>query len=844
MLRKRLEVELKTKSPKVQEEREEKNSKLLISRRNNLIVVPVVLLLFIIFDSFKTPRTENTQQMTHTAFFSDAFVNGFIPVSAIVGIIFALWMWKRVSNVKVTTRDSVYRGDNGRDYLLEEEASNETEVIRAAADIQDAISEGANSFLFTEYKYMAIFMAVFAVIMFLFLGSNDKYSFKWSVNDKSCALGLTSCAQSGTTALASVVSFLLGAATSIMSGYLGMKIATYANARTALEARKGVAPAFMCAFRSGAVMGFLLTSLGLIVLFLTLLVYRAIFTKDGVTDWGSLFETITGYGLGGSSIALFGRVGGGIYTKAADVGADLVGKVEQGIPEDDPRNPATIADNVGDNVGDIAGMGADLFGSFAEATCAALVVASLSSLGSDGSWKGLMFPLLITGAGILVCLGTTLLATDFFPAKQVDEIEKTLKMQLIISTLIMTPVSYFIAAGSLPATFSHVSGKTGDVTDVDMFWCVAIGLWAGLAIGLVTEYYTSNAYDPVKDVADSCKTGAATNIIFGLALGYKSCIVPIFCISGCVVVSYTLAGFFGVACSALGMLGTLSTGLAIDAYGPIADNAGGIAEMAKMGSDIRERTDALDAAGNTTAAIGKGFAIGSAALVSFALFGAFITRCEAELPGGATGTVNLLEENGKVFVGLLVGAMLPYWFSAMTMKSVGKAALAMVEEVRRQFNSIAGIMEGTTKPDYNKCVEISTDASLSEMIAPGILVMITPLITGIFFGYLTLAGLLIGGLVSGVQMAISMSNTGGAWDNAKKYIEAQASEHARSLGGKGTEVHMAAVVGDTVGDPLKDTSGPALNILMKLMAVESLVFAPAFMLFGDGKGLVYSWFHN
>jgi len=415
----------------------------------------------------------------------------------------------------------------------------------------------------------------------------------------------------------------------------------------------------------------------------------------------------------------------------------------------------------------------------------------------------------------------------------------------------MTPASYFIAAGCLPETFSGVSGLKAHtvVHYYDMFWCVAIGLWAGLAIGLVTEYYTSNAYDPVKDVADSCKTGAATNIIFGLALGYKSVIIPIFCISGCIVVGFSFAGFFGVSAAALGMLGTLSTCLAIDAYGPIADNAGGIAEMAEMGSDIRERTDALDAAGNTTAAIGKGFAIGSAALVSLALFGAFITRCEAELSASSehiSGDVNLLEKNGKVFIGLLVGAMLPYWFSAMTMKSVGTAALAMVEEVRRQFNTIAGLMEGTSKPDYHKCIKIATDASLSEMIAPGVLVLVTPIVTGILFGYLTLAGLLAGALVSGVQMAISMSNTGGAWDNAKKYIEAQASEHARSLGGKGSDGHTAAVIGDTVGDPLKDTSGPALNILMKLMAVESLVFAPAFMLpaFANGDGLIVQWFSS
>ncbi|KAH7447017.1 hypothetical protein KP509_01G087500 [Ceratopteris richardii] len=600
-----------------------------------------------------------------------------------------------------------------------------------------------------------------------------------------------------------------------------MKIATYANARTTLEARKGVGKAFIAAFRSGSVMGFLLAAAGLLVLYITINVFK-IYYK---TEWEGLFEAITGYGLGGSSVALFGRVGGGIYTKAADVGADLVGKVEKNIPEDDPRNPAVIADNVGDNVGDIAGMGSDLFGSFAESSCAALVVASISSFGTTHDFTAMCFPLLISSMGIIVCLITTLFATDFYEITEVSQIEPTLKRQLLISTALMTLGILLVCYLAVPDTFTiyNLGNTPKEVKWWHLFFCVAVGLWAGLIIGYTTEYFTSNAYSPVRDVADSCRTGAATNVIFGLALGYKSVIIPIFAIAVAIYVSFALAVFYGIAVAALGMLSTIATGLAIDAYGPISDNAGGIAEMAGMSHHIRERTDALDAAGNTTAAIGKGFAIGSAALVSLALFGAYVSRASLQ-------SVDVL--SAKVFIGLIVGAMLPYWFSAMTMKSVGKAALSMVEEVRRQFNTIPGLMDGINDPDYATCVKISTDASIKEMIPPGALVMITPLVVGILFGVETLAGLLAGALVSGVQIAISASNTGGAWDNAKKYIEAGASEHARSLGPKGSDAHKAAVIGDTVGDPLKDTSGPSLNILIKLMAVESLVFAPFFAAHG------------
>ncbi|KAG6533010.1 hypothetical protein ZIOFF_006870 [Zingiber officinale] len=769
-----------------------------------------------------------------------------IPVAAVVGIVFALAQWLLVSKVKLTPGKTGSSKDGVSDFLIEEEEGlNDHNVVVKCAEIQNAISEGKNlliwasgfratSFLFTEYQYVGIFMVAFAVLIFLFLGSVEGFSTK----SQPCTYGKDKyCKPALANAVFSTVAFLLGAITSLVSGFLGMKIATYANARTTLEARKGVGKAFITAFRSGAVMGFLLAANGLVVLYIAINLFKLYYGDD----WEGLFESITGYGLGGSSMALFGRVGGGIYTKAADVGADLVGKVERNIPEDDPRNPAVIADNVGDNVGDIAGMGSDLFGSYAESSCAALVVASISSFGVNLDFTAMCYPLLISSMGIIVCLITTLFATDFFEIKAVEEIEPALKKQLIISTALMTIGIAIVTWVALPSSFTIFNfGEQKQVKNWQLFFCVAIGLWAGLVIGFVTEYYTSNAYSPVQDVADSCRTGAATNVIFGLALGYKSVIIPIFAIAISIFVSFSLAAMYGIAVAALGMLSTIATGLAIDAYGPISDNAGGIAEMAGMSHRIRERTDALDAAGNTTAAIGKGFAIGSAALVSLALFGAFVSRA-------AISTVDVLTP--KVFIGLIVGAMLPYWFSAMTMKSVGSAALKMVEEVRRQFNNIPGIMEGTARPDYATCVKISTDASIKEMIPPGALVMLTPLIVGTFFGVETLSGVLAGSLVSGVQIAISASNTGGAWDNAKKYIEvssctigsgAGASEHARTLGPKGSDPHKAAVIGDTIGDPLKDTSGPSLNILIKLMAVESLVFAPFFATHG---GLLFKIFN-
>uniref|UniRef100_A0A0E0KYQ2 H(+)-exporting diphosphatase n=1 Tax=Oryza punctata TaxID=4537 RepID=A0A0E0KYQ2_ORYPU len=749
-----------------------------------------------------------------------------IPLAAVIGILFAVLQWYVVSRVAVPPHDGGGAGkgeresDGGDDD--EEDGVDYRGVEARCAEIQHAISVGATSFLMTEYKYLGVFMAAFAAVIFVSLGSVRRFS----TSPEPCPYDAARmCRPALANAAFTAVAFLLGATTSVVSGYLGMRVATFANARTALEARRGVGRAFTVAFRSGAAMGFLLASSALLVLFAAVNVFGLYYGDD----WGGLYEAITGYGLGGSSMALFGRVGGGIYTKAADVGADLVGKVERNIPEDDPRNPAVIADNVGDNVGDIAGMGSDLFGSYAESSCAALFVASISSFGAEHDFAAMMYPLLVSAAGIVACAATTLVATDATEVGGVNEVAPALKRQILVSTVLMTAAIAAVTFLALPRSFTLFDfGERKLVKNWHLFICVSAGLWAGLVIGYVTEYFTSNAYGPVQTVANSCRTGAATNVIFGLAVGYKSVIVPIFAIAGAIYASFRLAAMYGIALAALGMLSTIATGLTIDAYGPISDNAGGIAEMAGMPRHVRERTDALDAAGNTTAAIGKGFAIGSAALVSLALFGAYVSRAGIE-------TVNVVSP--KVFVGLLAGAMLPYWFSAMTMRSVGSAALRMVEEVRRQFDEIPGLAEGLAAPDYATCVRISTDASLREMVAPGALVMASPLVAGTLFGVEALAGMLAGALVSGVQVAISASNSGGAWDNAKKYIEAGATEEARSLGPKGSEAHKAAVIGDTIGDPLKDTSGPSLNILVKLMAVEALVFAPFFAAHG---GIVFN----
>jgi H(+)-translocating pyrophosphatase len=588
----------------------------------------------------------------------------------------------------------------------------DTSVNKKVVEISDAIARGARAFLLAEYKYMFIFLVVFGVLVLLAVGSTieadpDDFSGEF----KPWVAGALS-----------MVAFVMGGVTSIASGYVGMMIAVQANSRTALQAQRGYVPAFRTAFRAGAVLGFALCGLALIVLFILIMLFQLQFSfadKDAPVEKPIytvryLFETIASYGFGGSSIALFGRVGGGIYTKAADVGADLVGKVEQGIPEDDPRNPAVIADNVGDNVGDVAGMGADLFGSFAEASCAALVIASDSTSGVlVNNWNSMLVPLTISASGIVACMLTSFLASHIGSVVRQQDIEPALKRQLFVSTVLETPLLVMICMLFLPEDFciggTHVKNWGAAI-------CVTSGLWAGLCIGYITEYYTSHSYRPVREVAASCKTGAATNIIYGLALGYNSAIIPVLAIAGSIFVSFQLASLYGIALAALGILSTLSIGLTIDVYGPVSDNAGGIAEMAGIGEHVRERTDALDAAGNTTAAIGKGFAIGSAAFVSLALFGAYVTRVRAVHPAF---TVDILQP--FQFCGLLIGAMLPYAFSALTMKSVGKAALAMVEEVRRQFLEIPGIMEGTGQPDYERCVKISTESSLREMILPGVI---------------------------------------------------------------------------------------------------------------------------
>jgi len=697
-----------------------------------------------------------------------------------------------------------------------DESAHKAKQTALLIEIYEAIRVGAQAFLWAEYKICAIFCLGFVSVI----------------------IGLVSWGQNPQAGALTGLAFVVGALTSIISGYIGMTVAVYSNVRTTINAcKEGYRECFNTAFRAGAVMGFCLNGLGLFVIYVLLCFYSLHYQRQ---DWSTLMECISGYGLGGSTIAMFGRVGGGIYTKAADVGADLVGKVIHGIPEDDPRNPATIADNVGDNVGDVAGMGADLFGSFAEATCACLVIGSQSADLVDAGWGALMFPLIISALGLVVCFICSFVATDIYPVTAEDRVELGLRLQLILTTLVMLPIS-MISIQWLPETFElNGVAKICHGTQIKAFVCVVIGVCGGLIIGLTTEYYTSKLFAPVKELVESTKTGAATNIIHGLALGYKSTILPVFVLAILVYTSFELLDMYGISLCACGMLSNLATGLTIDAYGPVCDNAGGIAEMAELPKYVRAKTDALDAAGNTTAAVGKGFAIGSAALVSLALYGAFVVRVR---------TASIADGNGDspreiltpiIFAFLLVGAMIPYWFSAMTMKSVGSAAMLMVFEVQRQFEANPNLLiEGTTeRPDYRQCVAISTDASLREMVAPAALVIFSPLITGTFFGVYALYALLTGSLLSSVMLAISMSNTGGAWDNCKKFIELTGVEHPKGvINGKGTDCHKAAVVGDTVGDPLKDTSGPALNIVMKLQAIISLVFANYFYQINQGHGL-------
>jgi len=709
-------------------------------------------------------------------------VNLLIGVPGALGIFWSALQWKNVANVKIDGHPDLLRNQDGKN-----KAKND-EIVDMMMKISKTISEGAMSFLFAEYIYMAVFIAIFSGILIFF------------------------------TDVPTMVAFVLGAVTSILCGWIGMKIAVYTNVRTTHQCWKDLGSGFDVAIQGGCVMGLSLVSIGILVLWGIVTYFPQVFHFDSPKV---MYEAIAGYGLGGSCIALFGRVGGGIYTKAADVGADLSGKNDYGLEEDDYRNPACIADNVGDNVGDIAGMGADLFGSFAEATCAALVLAAASP-DLHTEFCALMYPVLISSTGIIVGLVTLILQKFIYPVKDAPDVEKSLKGILVISTALMTPVVCALSYFCLPEKFAMGSKGFENVQREYCAVSVMLGLWSGLVIGFITEYYTSHSYEPVREIAETQKQSAATGIIYGLALGYLSCIVPVLCLGITILIAHSLCGMFGVALGALGMLGTMTMALTIDAYGPISDNAGGIAEMSGLPEEVRGLTDCLDAAGNTTAAIGKGFAIGSAALVSLALFGAFTVRAEVT-------EVDIL--NPWVFTGLLFGAMMPYAFAAWTMKSVGKAANDMVKECLVQFPKIMGPEK--MKPDYDRCIRISTDASLREMLAPGALVIFSPLVTGLGFGKNACAGLLSGALVSSVQLAISMSNTGGAWDNSKKYIS------AGGLGKefvKGSEAHKNSVTGDTVGDPLKDTSGPALNIVMKLTAILSLVFGSAIAKYSNDQG--------
>ncbi len=645
--------------------------------------------------------------------------------------------------------------------VLSEDQGNER-----MQEIGKAVQEGAAAFLGREYRTLAIFVVIVAVVLGVFIDPET------------------------------AVAYIVGAICSAGTGYIGMNIAVRANTRTASAAMRGLNPGLRVAFNSGAVMGITVVGISIVGISILYLVFQDI-------------TMVAGFGFGASSIALFARVGGGIFTKAADVGSDIVGKVEAGIPEDDPRNPATIADNVGDNVGDVAGMGADLFESYSSSIIATIAIAAaVAAAGSSDFAPRLVLPFLIASMGIVSSIfGTFLVRTG--GEASMSKLLWALRKGIYFASILVIGLSY--------AVIQMLGVEDGN----RVFLAIVTGLIAGNVIGFATEFYTSYEYFPTRRISEASQTGAGTTIITGFATGMMSTLIPVVSVVAAILISYWAADLYGVAIAAVGMLSTLGITLATDAYGPVADNAGGIAEQSHLDPEVRERTDALDSLGNTTAATGKGFAIGSAALTSLALLAAYALTIEELNPDVGEVVFNILDPN--VLVGLFIGALLPFVFSALTMQAVGTAAYDIVNEVRRQFREIPGIMEGTGRPDYARCVDISTRGSLRAMILPGTMAVVAPIAVGFILGPEPLGGMLIGAIAAGFLLAVTMANAGGAWDNAKKYIE------AGHFDGKGSETHKAAVVGDTVGDPFKDTSGPSLNILIKLMSVVALVFAPLFV---------------